>query len=655
MTREQAKKEVKERYAEYLRPAKKKGTYICPLCQNGTGTTGDGLSVDPHSDRLHLKCYKCGFYGDVIELYQQEHGCTQQEAFSGLYSLFNIQIDDYTAPTEKTPQRAQDEPQGASFEEAKDYTEYYKECRARLTEPAALEYLSFRGISQETAASFWLGYDPQWKSPAAIANGKNAPSSPRLIIPTSASSYIARDTRQEVPDAAKAFQKMKEGSTRLFNVKALRNETNSPVFITEGEIDALSIIEAGAEAAALGSTSNTGKLIKELQANPTSCTLVLCLDNDEAGKKAENELAEGLQGLNIAYIRADVCGSYKDPNEALTADRGAFISRINEAIQKNATKPDSIKDYLGRIFAGEIEKFKQDSTRKTGFANLDALAGGLYPGLYAIGAISSLGKTTFIHQIADQMAAAGNHILYFSLEQSRFEMASKSLARLTAKQEIKSAVSSLDIRKGKITPEVQKAYKVYAETVGDRLSVIEGNFNCNVSFIGEYVTRYIKQNNVKPVVIIDYLQILDGIADQKQNTRDIVDTNVRELKRMSRNNDIPVIVISSLNRSNYLTPVDFESFKESGGIEYTCDVLWGLQLAVMEDDLFNKQNEIKKKREKVKEAKAATPRTIQLVCLKNRYGISSYTTDFLYYPANDLFIAAAPEWREEPAARSGNR
>ena len=41
--------------------------------------------------------------------------------------------------------------------------------------------------------------------------------------------------------------------------------------------------------------------------------------------------------------------------------------------------------------------------------------------------------------------------------------------------------------------------------------------------------------------------------------------------------------------------------------------------------------------EKIKEAKAATPRKIELVCLKNRYGVANFSCFFNYYPANDLF------------------
>ena len=102
--------------------------------------------------------------------------------------------------------------------------------------------------------------------------------------------------------------------------------------MTEGAIDALSIIEAGGEALSLNSTSNTRKLLEQLKSKRSRSTLILCLDTDDAGRKASSELAEGLRELNIAYVTADICGQHKDPNEALTSDRAAFI----EAVQTTA-------------------------------------------------------------------------------------------------------------------------------------------------------------------------------------------------------------------------------------------------------------------------------------------------------------------------------
>lgn len=577
-------------------------------------------------------------------MYQAEHGGTDGEAINALYERFGITIDQEPTHSYTWPQKAPEPPQEPLQEEAKDYTEYFKQARANLQ--GAQEYLSFRGLSMETASKYYLGYDAEWRSPAAVERAQREgrrlpPTSPRLIIPTSKHSYLARDTRRELDDASKKWAKMKEGQVELFNSKALCNEEERPVFIVEGEIDALSLIEVGAEAVGLGMARNHHKLLELLEKRPTRSTLILCLDDDtgkerNTGAEAQEELMAGLDKLNISYIigRSILLGC-NDPNEALVKDRAGFTAAVAEAEHRTASRPDNVKDYLTRLMAGEIEKFKQGATRKTGFPNLDEKAGGVYPGLYVLGAISSLGKTTFIHQMADQMATAGEDVLYFSLEQSRLEMVSKSLSRLTAQADVKKAVTSLAIRGGNLTPAVLDAADKYASMVGERMNVVEGNFNCTVAFISDYITRYMATTGTKPIVIVDYLQILQG--DPRQSTKELVDTNVTELKRISRSKDIPVFIISSLNRTNYMTPVDYESFKESGGIEYTADVIWGLQLDALNDPIFDKEGQVKKKRETIREAKAENPRLVELVCLKNRYGISSYKVGFSYYPQYDLF------------------
>ena len=621
MNRTDAAREVKSRFKEYLQPAKVKNTYICPLCGNGTGNDGDGMTENSHKPG-QLTCWKCGFSGDIVDLYQKEHNCDAGAAFAALYDRFGITIDN-----DHTERAAAQKEAIAPAAEKPDFTDYYRECKKHITDDAAQAYLTFRGLSNETAARFWLGYDPETGF---------------LIIPAASSFYIARNT----DSAAKMRYKNPTGtSIELFNKNALYNEAARPVFITEGAIDALSIIEADGEAVALNSASNTRKLIEQLKEKRSGCTLILCLDNDDAGQKATAQLAEGLRELNIPYITADICGEHKDPNEALTANYATFCAAI-AAAERKVNKPYNVADYIRREMPAEIESLKEQSNRRTGFANLDAQAGSIYAGLYAVGGISSVGKTTFISQIADQMATLGQHVLFFSMEQSRLEMVSKSIARQTADYDIDRAATSLQIRTGLNDKVVSIAKAAYLTRVGDRLSIIEGNYNCDISFISLYTHQYIAQNDgIKPVVIVDYLQVLqaekDPLTGRKiTDMRQIVDHNVTELKRLSRSLEIPIFVISSVNRSNYLTPIDFEAFKESGGIEYTADVVWGLQLSAIHEDVFNGEGKVKEKREAIAAAKEAMPRKIELVCLKNRYGKSRYTAHFTYYPQYDYFVPA---------------
>jgi len=141
-----------------------------------------------------------------------------------------------------------------------------------------------------------LGYVAEWRHPKA----PKAPTSPRLIIPTSPYSYLARDTRETIPEEQKPYSKSKVGSIHIFNAKALQTATK-PIFIVEGELDALSIIEVGGEAVALGSTTKVKSLLELLKTKKPEQPLIIALDNDEAGEKAYRELSEGLRGWTFLF------------------------------------------------------------------------------------------------------------------------------------------------------------------------------------------------------------------------------------------------------------------------------------------------------------------------------------------------------------------
>lgn len=321
-------------------------------------------------------------------------------------------------------------------------------------------------------------------------------------------------------------------------------------------------------------------------------------------------------------------------------------------------------------FGKDITEFSSCANLITGFPCLDRIQP-FYPGLYCLGAISSLGKTTFAQQLADQAAASGQWVIYFSLEQTRFELYSKSMARgFFLKERTATAAgngpsllptpSSIDIRRGipsaSYPQALQEQIDRYDATVRDRMCIVHGAFSMTVEDIIAITEQLIKQvkqayhTDIRPLVIVDYLQIVSPtqINGRIPDSKTAMDHVVHSLKIMQAQYGLTVLAISSLNRTNYLTPVDFESFKESGGIEYTADVIWGLQLAIMNckeflhryDENTGKrkgETSLTERRAMVNRAKAQYPREIDLVCLKNRYGVASYTRRFDYYPANDLF------------------
>lgn len=583
----------------------------CPICGGK-----EHFTIYPETNS-YSSFSGCCQGGSVYKFLQEVEGLSEDAAFEKLHELAGEPMatarEDFRENKKSAIPQPPTKAEGKAPGQAANYTAWINELYHKQTEQEKAYFIK-RGVTEELINKYRLCI-------ADMEDGK------RAILPVWANGEVVFYTARALMKGQEPKYKNARGAAPLFNIEYIKTAAKGEtIVITEGIFDALSVEAEGYKAIALGGTQHAGKLIKAIEETPEAKGIIFltAFDNDEAGKEATHKM--GFKALDIPT-------EYKDLNEWRRAEPGAIKKTIEEYI-KNATRPDAVSEYLNKAFITDIEKFKTYKDKKTGFCNLDSEMGGLYAGLYVVGGISSVGKTTFIHQLGDQLAEQGDHIIYFSLEQSKLELVSKSLARLTAKMDYNNAVTGISIRSGYIPQQVIKAAEVY-EKIAQRVNIIEGNFNTTTDSIRSYIDRYISLNNVKPIVIIDYLQIIPG--DMKLGDKQRIDNTVTELKRISRDFDITLFVISSLNRGNYLTPIDFESFKESGGIEYTADVIWGLQLQAINDEIFNKEGKIKEKREKIKQAKAADPRKIELVCLKNRNGKPSFSCGFTYYPKYDLF------------------
>lgn len=677
MNREEARQYIIERGKDHLTPDKSGKGFICPICGSGSGRKGTGITT---KDGVHFTCWAgCFTNADIIDIIGLETGATDYNSkLEAAAAEYNITIEGYrrTTPQEdfapvaeeyqkkaKSKQYTQSDIHNTAYtmqqgEAEPDYTSFFLQANRDI---AKTSY--HRGLTLETLNRFKLGYVESWTHPKA----PQAPPSPRLIIPTSKHSYLARDTRDNLTPEQAQYAKSKVGKVRIFNSKALYT-ASKPVFIVEGELDALSIIDVGGEAVALGSTANRRALLTMLESRRPAQPLIIAMDNDEAGSKANRELAEGLERLRIPFYRLDIAQPYKDANEALNADRDAFRAAVEQAENIEAETLEAEREQLRREaavyslpdFIKKIEQSKRASFIPTGFSSLDDLLdGGLYAGLYVVGAISSLGKTTFCLQIADQTAQSGQDVLIFSLEMARDELIAKSVSRLTLLEDMRQNGSTAHAKttRGIMTgtryadySQTEKsliqasvtAYGNYAKNI----YITEGMGNVGVEDIRDKVQKHIKITGKAPVVLIDYLQIIapsDMRATDKQNT----DKAVLELKRLSRDYGIPVIGISSFNRDNYTAPVNLASFKESGAIEYSSDVLIGLQYSGMD----YQEGEADKAREKrlrelmksvIADGKNGKPQKIQVKILKNRNG-SKGDTLLDFYPMFNYFTVPSGE------------
>ena len=307
-----------------------------------------------------------------------------------------------------------------------------------------------------------------------------------------------------------------------------------------------------------------------------------------------------------------------------------------EEISRSATPSNKtgFNEYVTTAaFQSDVDEMKLYAERKTGFENLDEYQF-FTPGLYVIGATPAAGKTTFCWQLLEQLARKGESCIYCSYEMSRLELFSKSFARELFKRDDKTALTAAQIRRGGASKALYEVLVDLAEKPIN-LSVLELQ-NETVDDLLTLLKPMCTDKAKAPVVCLDYLQIM---PTGRESTKLGIDETVRKLKKFQRDTNTTFIVISSFNRTNYAQSVSFESFKESGNIEYTADVVWALQLNVMNE--IKGGELISETRRKIDEAKKQQPRQIHLKCLKNRQG-TNYDCFFEYHSAHDSFEPCTP-------------
>lgn len=371
-------------------------------------------------------------------------------------------------------------------------------------------------------------------------------------------------------------------------------------------------------------------------------------ERDKTPESIKARLEASLEAENIP-IRVYLC-TLPDGMENVTdyesKQPGAFEPWLK---QNDAVIDEEREQYTAISGAGRLDGLKayieESKTRpiiSTGFSALDTelgdggQAGGLSAGLYTIGAISSLGKTTFAMQMADSIAAGGKDVLIIALEMSAFELMAKSISRITTqtadtdgdRKTVQGILQGTRYAKYSASEQqtIEEATAIYKD-LAKHLFFLEGIGNIGVKEVRQAIMRHINMRGEAPVVIVDYLQILapaDPHATDKANT----DKAVLELKRISRDYNTPVVCISSFNRQNYTQRVSMEALKESGAIEYSSDVVIGLQLRGAGEKDFD-----------VDAAKSKDPREVEAVILKNRSGRTGNTVYFEYDPRFNLFKA----------------
>ena len=631
MTLQEAREEVIKRGIELLERDESGNRLICPICRCGSDEDEKGLSS---SDKVHFTCpLGCFSNADIIGIIGIKTNTNNDDNIvKMIVDQLEITLDDEEFEKEENKKIEK-----ASYlnyvkiddNSDDDYQLFYNECIENIDK---CNYLETKNISKEIQERFNIGYCSEWISPTTSEDMKKYISaSPRIIIPSTSASYAAIyvGTNKNVAPVQRV------GESFLFNRESL-NDGDSPIFVLENELDALSVIECGYDAIAIGGFYNIKSFFEILECDGCKRLLILCIDDTkEDAEKLIYDIQSKLAELKQDSIVFNIAKKFSSANDFLCFNKSDFEKSLSEGLKKakeyNLAKvkkyqlANSNIKYIESFKKGIIDRFNTPVI-KTGFGKLDeVLDGGLYEGLYILEGASSVGKTSLALQMADNIAAGDNttDVLIFALEISRNELIAKSLSRLTAKLSLEKNV---EISNGKTTrgitlKESYKSDKQINKEACKRNEKYASNIymhicdDINAYDIREKIEKHIKNTSKagrKVVAIIDYIQIMSDCDEKHRSSNQNIRQNIVELKRITRDFRMPIIGISSAISED--------------SIIYSSDVLLNLQLAGPKE---NKEDIIK--------AMEQNPRNMEISIFKNRNGSVGKDIEYMYYPQYNLF------------------
>lgn len=664
---------VKERacledYAmSHLERGRSAHTFICPKCGSGTGPNKTA-ALTIKDDKF--KCFACGIGGDVFDLAAAVEGIDEGDHAAKLEAVARwagIQLDERPERRGRAEKRRENPSYRPEVKSDRDQAEP-EELRAgrdlEAVKVAAwaqamadgcegMEYMRARGFTPEEVRALGVGWDVERR---------------RVTIPyTPGGGGYYHCDRDVTGRAEHKYDKPRSalvGKEPLFHAENLAGEL---CFVVEGQLDALAVEACGFPAVALG-TSSSNSLEGEIRGRAFHGTLAVMLDADETGRRQSPELAKKLRDAKVRcnVMEVDFSSSgtgAKDACELFQHDREALTAFLDGERQRAASEAfyhywERMKGIGAADTMAEIGKIRTLEGAvepiQTGIAGLDdLLGGGLRPGaLHALGAISSMGKTTAALQMADHIASTGRPVLFVTIEQSAREMVVKSLTRIMRTLGEAGVVGESSVYDPKAraawSDETNRLFDeacgIYQEKIAQWLVFLEGMADRPTSAddVREAAWYIADRYGVPPVVFVDYLQLLapvdEGLLERKN-----VDLNVKALRLLANKMNTPVVAIASLNRGSYYAPIDLDSFKESGGIEYGADVVMGIQPSGMDDEFAKVRDkgdgQIKRRMAEIVHAtKNSNERHLEFKVLKQRGGRPEGAAVVTYLPVCNTFF-----------------
>ena len=262
---------------------------------------------------------------------------------------------------------------------------------------------------------------------------------------------------------------------------------------------------------------------------------------------------------------------------------------FNVMQRKNQKGYSSMKDILVESFTQleELYNRKQHITGvPTGFADLDYKTAGLHNSdLILVAARPAMGKSAFALNIASYAAVKANvPVAIFSLEMSKEQMGNRILCS-------EAMVDSNKVRTGKIEDEDWAKLAMASGELSESQIFIDDTPGISIMEIRAKCRKMKLEKNIG-LVVIDYLQLVQGSSKKGGSREQEISEISRSLKILAKEINVPVIALSQLSRAPEQRPDHrpmLSDLRESGAIEQDADIV----MFLYRDDYYNEDSEKK--------------------------------------------------------------
>ena len=285
--------------------------------------------------------------------------------------------------------------------------------------------------------------------------------------------------------------------------------------------------------------------------------------------------------IEKASVRRKLIKAGTEIAEKAYEDDSSVIDLVGSAEKELFEVSDKVikSDYtaMGDLLADAFERIEELHKNKgalrglkTGFRDLDKKTAGMQKGdLVIIGARPAMGKTTFAQNLAYNIASMNNRgVLFFSMEMAANEIVDRMISDV-------SGVDNWKMRTGNLTDD---EFSRMGDALGEMDEIpiyIDDTSSMTIMELRNKARRAAHDHDVG-IVIVDYLQLIQGSDRYKGNRVQEVTEISRGLKILAREMEIPVIALAQLSRGvtgrDDPRPV-LSDLRESGSIEQDADLV----------------------------------------------------------------------------------